>query len=84
MLHCTEDFADIDIVLRSPLPNHPEACATTLRRSCQEAPDSGKGVRHVRSALSSRKQVCVSGYIYPVRSLPSPALISLIILDSSA
>ncbi|XP_069575535.1 thyrotropin releasing hormone receptor 2 isoform X1 [Brachyistius frenatus] len=43
----------------SPLPNHPDASATTLRRSCREAPDPGKAGRQgrLKSALSSRKQV---------------------------
>ncbi|XP_028286343.1 thyrotropin releasing hormone receptor 2 [Parambassis ranga] len=47
------------ILYLSPLPSHPDAGATTLRRSCREAPEVGKGGRHGRpkSALSSRKQV---------------------------
>lgn len=47
------------ILYLSPLPNHPEASATTVRRSCREPSDSsgGKGGRSTRSAHSSRKQV---------------------------
>lgn len=47
------------ILYLSPLPNHPEASATTVRRSCREPSDSstGKGGRPTRSAHSSRKQV---------------------------
>ncbi|KAL7403237.1 hypothetical protein ABVT39_026719 [Epinephelus coioides] len=47
------------ILYLSPLPNHPDTCATTLRRSCREASEVGKGGRQGRpkSALSSRKQV---------------------------
>uniref|UniRef100_A0A8C6UV97 Thyrotropin-releasing hormone receptor n=1 Tax=Neogobius melanostomus TaxID=47308 RepID=A0A8C6UV97_9GOBI len=47
------------ILYLSPLPNHPEASATTMRRSCREPSDSsgGKGGRSTRSAHSSRKQV---------------------------
>ncbi|XP_059191602.1 thyrotropin releasing hormone receptor 2 [Centropristis striata] len=48
------------ILYLSPLPNqHPDTSATTLRRSCREASEAGKGARQGRqkSALSSRKQV---------------------------
>ncbi|KAM7003469.1 thyrotropin releasing hormone receptor 2 [Tautogolabrus adspersus] len=47
------------ILYLSPLPNHPDTSATTLRRSCREASEAGKGGRPGRpkSALSSRKQV---------------------------
>ncbi|XP_029952825.1 thyrotropin releasing hormone receptor 2 [Salarias fasciatus] len=47
------------ILYLSPLPNHPDAGATTLRRSCREAPEGARGGRSGRpkSALSSRKQV---------------------------
>lgn len=45
------------ILYLSPLPNHPEACATTVRRSCREPSDSSGGKRTARSAHSSRKQV---------------------------
>ncbi|KAM6946116.1 thyrotropin releasing hormone receptor 2 [Aplochiton taeniatus] len=52
------------ILYLSPLPNQPDAGAgkagaTTLRRSCREPADAGKGGRQGRpkSALSSRKQV---------------------------
>ncbi|XP_063765816.1 thyrotropin releasing hormone receptor 2 [Eleginops maclovinus] len=48
------------VLYLSPLPNHPDTNATTLRRSCREASEAGrKGVRQRRpkSALSSRKQV---------------------------
>uniref|UniRef100_A0A8C4HJS2 Thyrotropin-releasing hormone receptor n=1 Tax=Dicentrarchus labrax TaxID=13489 RepID=A0A8C4HJS2_DICLA len=47
------------ILYLSPLPNHPDTSATTLRRSCREASVAGKGGRQGRpkSALSSRKQV---------------------------
>lgn len=47
------------ILYLSPLPNHPEASATTVRRSCREPSDGsgGKGGRSTRSAHSSRKQV---------------------------
>ncbi|XP_071346436.1 thyrotropin releasing hormone receptor 2 [Trachinotus anak] len=45
------------ILYLSPLPNHPDA--TTLRRSCRETSEAGKGGRQGRpkTALSSRKQV---------------------------
>ncbi|XP_034540873.1 thyrotropin releasing hormone receptor 2 [Notolabrus celidotus] len=47
------------ILYLSPLPNHPDTSATTLRRSCREASEAGKGGRpgRTKSALSSRKQV---------------------------
>ncbi|XP_042352066.1 thyrotropin releasing hormone receptor 2 [Plectropomus leopardus] len=47
------------ILYLSPLPNHPDTSATTLRRSCREPSEAGKGGRQGRpkSALSSRKQV---------------------------
>ncbi|XP_068168156.1 thyrotropin releasing hormone receptor 2 [Antennarius striatus] len=47
------------VLYLSPLPNHPDTSATTLRRSCRETSDTGKGGRQGRpkSALSSRKQV---------------------------
>ncbi|XP_047189246.1 thyrotropin releasing hormone receptor 2 [Scophthalmus maximus] len=47
------------ILYLSPLPNHPDAGATTLRRSCRETSEPGKGGRpgRPRTALSSRKQV---------------------------
>ncbi|CAJ1057278.1 thyrotropin releasing hormone receptor 2 [Xyrichtys novacula] len=47
------------ILYLSPLPNHQDTSATTLRRSCQEASEVGKGGRPSRpkSVLSSRKQV---------------------------
>ncbi|KAL0968208.1 hypothetical protein UPYG_G00263850, partial [Umbra pygmaea] len=52
------------ILYLNPLPNQPDAGtisarATTLRRSCKEPADGGKGGRQGRqkSALSSRKQV---------------------------
>ncbi|KAG7523302.1 hypothetical protein JOB18_043479 [Solea senegalensis] len=43
----------------SPLPNHPDTSATTLRRSCRETCEVGKGGRPSRpkTAISSRKQV---------------------------
>ncbi|KAI3370889.1 hypothetical protein L3Q82_007400 [Scortum barcoo] len=46
------------ILYLSPLPNHPDTSATTLRQSCREASEAGKGGRQRRpkSALSSRKQ----------------------------
>lgn len=46
----------------SPLPNHADTSATTLRRSCREPAEAGRGGR----ALSSRKQVCASSGIYPL------------------
>ncbi|XP_035011759.2 thyrotropin releasing hormone receptor 2 [Hippoglossus stenolepis] len=47
------------ILYLSPLPHHPDTSATTLRRSCRETPEPGKGGRPGRpkTALSSRKQV---------------------------
>ncbi|XP_068580092.1 thyrotropin releasing hormone receptor 2 [Cebidichthys violaceus] len=47
------------VLYLSPLPNHSDTSATTLRRSCRDASDTGKGGRQARpkSALSSRKQV---------------------------
>ncbi|KAM4619191.1 thyrotropin releasing hormone receptor 2 [Polymixia lowei] len=52
------------ILYLSPLPNRPDtgtisAGATTLRRSCREVTEPGKGGRpgRLKSALSSRKQV---------------------------
>ncbi|XP_070829134.1 thyrotropin releasing hormone receptor 2 [Chaetodon trifascialis] len=47
------------ILYLSPLPNHLDTSATTLRRSCREASQTGKGGSQGRpkSALSSRKQV---------------------------
>lgn len=47
------------VLYLSPLPNHPDTSATTLRRSCREASETVKGGRQPRpkSALSSRKQV---------------------------
>ncbi|XP_031723976.1 thyrotropin releasing hormone receptor 2, partial [Anarrhichthys ocellatus] len=47
------------VLYLSPLPNHCDTSATTLRRSCREASVTGKGGRQARpkSALSSRKQV---------------------------
>ncbi|XP_019127335.2 thyrotropin releasing hormone receptor 2 [Larimichthys crocea] len=46
------------ILYLSPLPNHPDTSATTLRRSCRETSE-GKGGRQGRpkSTHSSRKQV---------------------------
>ncbi|XP_040894080.1 thyrotropin releasing hormone receptor 2 [Toxotes jaculatrix] len=47
------------ILYLSPLPNQPDTSATTLRRSCRETSEAGKGGRQGRTktALSSRKQV---------------------------
>ncbi|KAM9854733.1 thyrotropin releasing hormone receptor 2 [Aulostomus maculatus] len=47
------------ILYLSPLPSHSDTSATTLRRSCREVSEKGKGGRQSRpkSALSSRKQV---------------------------
>ncbi|KAG7231153.1 hypothetical protein INR49_027193, partial [Caranx melampygus] len=47
------------ILYLSPLPNHPDTSATTLRRSCREPSEAGKGGRQGRpkTAVSSRKQV---------------------------
>ncbi|XP_034033026.1 thyrotropin releasing hormone receptor 2 isoform X2 [Thalassophryne amazonica] len=47
------------ILYLSPLPNHLDTSATTLRRSCRESSESAKGSRQSRpkSVLSSRKQV---------------------------
>ncbi|XP_034391104.1 thyrotropin releasing hormone receptor 2 [Cyclopterus lumpus] len=48
------------VLYLSPLSNHCDtSTTTTLRRSCREASDAGKGGRQARpkSALSSRKQV---------------------------
>ncbi|GAA6224615.1 thyrotropin-releasing hormone receptor-like [Lates japonicus] len=47
------------ILYLSPLPNHPDTSATTLRRSCRETLEAGKGSRQGRpkTVLSSRKQV---------------------------
>ncbi|TNN48513.1 Thyrotropin-releasing hormone receptor [Liparis tanakae] len=47
------------VLYLSPLPNRCDTSTTTLRRSCREASEEGKGGRRARpkSALSSRKQV---------------------------
>ncbi|XP_037111066.1 thyrotropin releasing hormone receptor 2 [Syngnathus acus] len=47
------------ILYLGPLPNQPETRATTLRQSCREVTEMGKGgrPRRLKSALSSRKQV---------------------------
>ncbi|KAK2918305.1 hypothetical protein Q8A73_005051 [Channa argus] len=45
------------ILYLSPLPNHPDSTATTLRRSCREAFEKGGRQGRTNSALSSRKQV---------------------------
>ncbi|KAK2841750.1 hypothetical protein Q5P01_011950 [Channa striata] len=45
------------ILYLSPLPNHPDTTATTLRRSCREAFEKGGRQCRTNSALSSRKQV---------------------------
>lgn len=57
----------------SPLPNHPDTSATTLRRSCREALETGKGGRQSRpkAVLSSRKQVCTWSHISSAHSFVS-------------
>ncbi|XP_067358824.1 thyrotropin releasing hormone receptor 2 [Channa argus] len=51
------------ILYLSPLPNHPDSTATTLRRSCREAFEKGGRQGRTNSALSSRKQVCASSHM---------------------